>query len=705
MRRISAVLPNDALDVGFQELFRDLAFASRALGAYPPGHPAVRSGLVRAVGSLDRLLESTGTLELGTARDGLLWGDRHFATPAPARLATLLRRRGAAVLRLVPGVTAPELETLLTALSLDPRRARRAGSLAAELAAAGIEHIAVTDLDFSAVVLTEEDDAPAGEAAEGIWNRLVQRLIESGALPAARLDAWLAGGGTTADLVRALLRSPGSGGEPWMARGAEEALRAAAAEYAERPDGERLALLGAVSAALEPARRERLARELGGALAARLGGERALAAFFGALPEEQRSRLEVLLEPGRGGATPAPAAPVADRLSALRRAFAAPDIDALGETDDTPSDPTLLLELAASQSAEPALVAPSPTLAEELAIATSARANASALLELAENESLFSAGRSSLLHRMELAYRELLGAGRLRPALDLVERVHRRAAREGEGVEDFKRCAERLASRESLLALTRGLPELSESGTALARELVERLGATAARHLLGVLAETEDRTLRHRLLDLLASLGPLIVRDATHLLSDPRWYVVRNVLLLLRRVGDPGSVPAVRRCAEHPDLRVRLEAIRNLFAFDQELPRELLREALGHRDPRLALEAIDLAGEHAMAEAAEPLTDLLLRWDPFGRRRAVRLRAIRALAAIGDASALERLNRHWGRFSLLPPAEEERVALYESLAAYPREARALWIARGKRARSAAIRRLAAGLEERGEEPV
>jgi len=703
MRRIAPVLPNDALDARFQELFRDFAIAGRALGAYPSGHPAVRSTLARAAGALERLLESTGALELGAARDGLLWGDRQFATPAPARLAALLRRRGAAVLRLVPGVTAPELEALLQALAIDSRRARHAGSLSAELAAAGLEHIAATDLDFSAVVLTEEGEAPAGDAAEGIWNRLVQRLIESGALPAARLDAWLAGGGTTGDLVRALLRSPGPGSEPWMARGAEEALRAAAAEYAERPDGERLALLGAVTAALEPAGRERLARELGGALAARLGGERALAAFFATLPDDQRSALEALLGPGRGGSAPPSTAPVVDRLAALRRAFAAPDIDAMGEAGDARSDPTLLLELAASESTEPTL-APSPALAEQLATAASARAGAAALLELAEHEALPQGARSSLLHRLELAYRDLLGAGRLRLALDLAERVQRRAAREEKGAEDFKRCAERLASRESLVALTRGLPELSESGAALARELVERLGATAARHLLGVLAETDDRTLRHRLLDLLASLGPLIVRDATHLLSDPRWYVVRNVLLLLRRVGDPGSVPAVRRCAEHPDLRVRLEAIRNLFAFDQELPRELLREALGHRDPRLALEAIDLAAEHAMAEAAEPLTDLLLRWDPFGRRRAVRLRAIRALAAIGDASALDRLDRHWGRFSLLPPAEEERVALYESLAAYPREARARWIARGKRARSAAIRRLAAGLDERDEEP-
>jgi hypothetical protein len=175
--------------------------------------------------------------------------------------------------------------------------------------------------------------------------------------------------------------------------------------------------------------------------------------------------------------------------------------------------------------------------------------------------------------------------------------------------------------------------------------------------------------------------------------------VVRNMLLLLRRVGDPGSVPAVRRCAEHPDLRVRLEAIRNLFAFDQELPRELLRKALTHPDPRLAEAAIELAGEHAMVEAAEPLADLLMPWDPFGWRRALRLKAIRALGLIGDPDTLERLQRFSRRFTFPPPAREERIALYRSLRGYPAAARQGWIERGLRSRIPEVRSAARALAE------
>lgn len=678
----------------FTAFFRDLAIAWRALAAYPSAHPNVATGLARGTASLHRLLDAIDPLELAATRTGLLHGERHFTAPAPARLAELLRRRGAAVLRVSAGVSADELERLLRSLTLDARRARDAPSLAAELEGAPLEHVTVTDLDFSTVRISENDEH--ADAQDEVWNRLVRRLLESGALAVGELDAWLGAGGTPADLVRSLLGLVDAAGSERDAQGLDAALRVAVADYVEHAAPEALGLLGLASERLDARGRERLARELEGALAARLGGHRTLATFFATLPDEQRASLMQMLAPATGSPTTFAASAAKDHFARLRRAFGAIDVDALCEESEREVDAVLLLELAAE--GDGSSVEPSPALADDLSPSIESRA--SALLEVAENEEIPTAARALLLQRIESGYRELLAAGRLRPAIELVERIQRLAVRDGAAAGEFKRTLERLGGRESVIALARGLVELSDSGVELARVLIERLGANAARHLLGLLAESDDRQLRHRLLELLASLGPLVVRDATHLLSDGRWYVVRNVLLLLRRVGDPGSVPAVRRCAEHPDLRVRLEAIRNLFAFDQELPRELLRRALGHPDPRLAREAIDLAAEHQMAEAAEPLAELLARWDPFGRRREVRLRAVRALAAIGDPRVLPRLERYAARFTLRPVAEQERIAFYRSLASYPADSWPPWIARGMQSRSEEVRRLASALRLR-----
>jgi hypothetical protein len=203
--------------------------------------------------------------------------------------------------------------------------------------------------------------------------------------------------------------------------------------------------------------------------------------------------------------------------------------------------------------------------------------------------------------------------------------------------------------------------------------------------------------MRFRLLDVLSRLGPAVARDAEAMLSDPRWYVVRNMLLLLRRVGDSRSLPAVRRCVEHPDLRVRLEAIHTLFAFDRDVPHELLRRALHDPDLRQAEAAMELAGKYGIVEAVEPIVAYLQAWDLFGKRRAVRLKAIRALAAIGNPSALAGLGRFHRRFPLFTPAVEERRELYRTLPAYPEESYQDWIESGRRSRDAEIRRLCAGM--------
>src|ERR1044072_8851313 len=41
----------------------------------------------------------------------------------------------------------------------------------------------------------------------------------------------------------------------------------------------------------------------------------------------------------------------------------------------------------------------------------------------------------------------------------------------------------------------------------------------------------------------------------------------------------------ILRCADHPDLRVRLAAIRALFAFDTAVRRDLLARPVPHADP------------------------------------------------------------------------------------------------------------------------
>jgi hypothetical protein len=706
-------MPADKTDALFSDFFRDLAIAWRSLSSYPRGHPAAIGGLAKACSTLARLLAETGPIELTATRDALFWSDRRFQSTNAVQLARLLRRRRAAGVAFDPAATPEELEVFLRALALDVRSAREAGSLAAELAAGGLARVRVSDLDFSAVALIEGDeDVPSPEVG-ALAQRVIRRMLASGGLPPDQLALWITSGKTAADLLQMLLASGGTdpAAGAWGPAAFASALRAAAEDYCENPDAERAAGIAGFHFRLRREDRDRFVQELAAAVARKALARGSLAELEAALPAQVASDLgaavatAVARAQGDLAAAEAAAPKITpQQLAGLRRAFATDDVDSLADAETAIEALESLLELPEER---PGLVL-SPAAAEigrDLADPALERASTVILLELADTSEVPPEVLPQILYRLEAGYRKLLAGGRLRQALALVERVHRAAVGDEPAPTAFRRSAERLSGRESLQALVESLPEISEEALAVVPSLLERLGPTAVRHLLGVLAETDNRRLRHLLLDLLANLGrlgPVVVRDATALLTDSRWYVVRNMLLLLRRVGDPGSVPAVRKCADHPDLRVRLEAIRNLFAFDKDVPRELLRRALTHRDPRQAEAAMELAGEHGIAEAVEPIVEYLRGRDLFGARRAVRLKAIRALAAIGDPGALVGLARFRARFQLLPPALEERRELYRTLASYPEEARQVWIQSGLRSRDAEIRRASETLARRPE---
>jgi hypothetical protein len=163
------------------------------------------------------------------------------------------------------------------------------------------------------------------------------------------------------------------------------------------------------------------------------------------------------------------------------------------------------------------------------------------------------------------------------------------------------------------------------------------------------------------------------------------------MVLLLRRVQDRSAMSEILRCADHPDLRVRLEAIRALFAFDSKVPRDLLARTIRHPDPRLAEAAVLLSGQHGITQAADLLVDILREWDFLGRRRSLRLKALRALADLGDPAVLPRIGRFFREWPFPLVALEERRAAYRHLHSYDAAARAPWVARGVRSRDPVIR--------------
>jgi hypothetical protein len=92
--------------------------------------------------------------------------------------------------------------------------------------------------------------------------------------------------------------------------------------------------------------------------------------------------------------------------------------------------------------------------------------------------------------------------------------------------------------------------------------VVRVIAEAAPGAVLDRLDTSTNRRMRRILLDALSRRGGSLVGLVRPRLADPRWYVVRNAVVLVGRSG--GDVGDLASAHDHPDERVRLEVVRAL---------------------------------------------------------------------------------------------------------------------------------------------
>jgi hypothetical protein len=195
--------------------------------------------------------------------------------------------------------------------------------------------------------------------------------------------------------------------------------------------------------------------------------------------------------------------------------------------------------------------------------------------------------------------------------------------------------------------------------------LVERIGTSAADSLLDRLASADDRSTRAAILKQLLALGPQAGKVAVARLPNAPWFVQRNILVLLGRLGSwpSGFTPA--SYADNPDPRIRREAIKLMLDSPEQHGDGVLR---GLRDSDEGIVALSLAGavDSAPAEALPLVHRIAI--DP--RRPAEsRVLAVRILARSKTAQAKQVLQelvvnrRRWFGRRLAPKSPELLAAL------------------------------------------
>jgi hypothetical protein len=181
------------------------------------------------------------------------------------------------------------------------------------------------------------------------------------------------------------------------------------------------------------------------------------------------------------------------------------------------------------------------------------------------------------------AVETLVVAGRVAPLLDVLR---------GPDAGSF---ATRLVGRLSSARTVRALLDRPKPDFAGLGALLPLLGPQAFVPVFETLTESDDRQHRRAAFDLLRRAGVEVLPMVRERLSDPRWYVIRNLLALVVHMEPVPEDLDPSPWLEHEDGRVRREALR----FALRLPRqrgEALEAALLDPDPSVL--GIALASAH-----------------------------------------------------------------------------------------------------------
>jgi len=237
--------------------------------------------------------------------------------------------------------------------------------------------------------------------------------------------------------------------------------------------------------------------------------------------------------------------------------------------------------------------------------------------------------------------------------------------------------------------------------------LTEQMGDGAIPLLLDRLATAESRAVRRGIFDRLARTGPQVGPLAFERLADKRWFVQRNLLALLGEIQYWPDAASVDEWIQHPDPRLRKEAVRAMLRMPKFRDRAILQSLRDDSD-RQTLRAVIAAAQERMPDAAVSI--IVKRLNEGQLPPDLRVAAVRLLRSSKSTLALEALLRLVeggrnliGKPKLAPKSSDMLAALRALSAAWSSERRAsALLERARESKDPDIARAATGEGDAGD---
>jgi HEAT repeat protein len=156
--------------------------------------------------------------------------------------------------------------------------------------------------------------------------------------------------------------------------------------------------------------------------------------------------------------------------------------------------------------------------------------------------------------------------------------------------------------------------------------------------LIKMLGDLKNSKTRRVFCDALSEIGKNAVDLITPFVDDRRWFLVRNIVYILGRIGKEKSLPFVLKAFNHEEIRVRREAVQAMGLIGGSKAVGLLVEALSDKDVLIRCMAAINLGKVGKKAGLIPLLEVVQSKD-FYKREPVEVKAF--FNAIGMAGSNE----------------------------------------------------------------
>jgi hypothetical protein len=162
-----------------------------------------------------------------------------------------------------------------------------------------------------------------------------------------------------------------------------------------------------------------------------------------------------------------------------------------------------------------------------------------------------------------------VGCGKFTAAIGILSQL--KQLEEGVAGDEAKKLARRVVSftsSEHVISLLGGMIDANtDFDGKIIEDFIHYLDRNAILPLMKILGDLQNRKGRELVIDILVGFGRQDIATIAKGLEDTRRYVVRNVICILRKIGDKNALEYLLKIVKHSDFKVKLEIIKTFREF------------------------------------------------------------------------------------------------------------------------------------------